>query len=241
MKIIDNKKDYYDYISGINGIDEDITYDRRKSIRLVNIGKDTIEYYNSFAETCFSTSRDAYRDYYNTRYNYHGRKPWEYNKRKSDNDEYFYTCTYTVGVEAGWYMYVFKLKKILAKADSTDFIIVPELVAKNRVDKRYSDAPLIFGECKTFGYIGWRNISYEAKDIKSFVCSKDESPYTIIIENPILANTWIPKFISAEEIWNDIYDYLISQREKPIIDNRSDILHLEAAGFDKKTSFRNVK
>lgn len=239
MKIIDNKKDYYDYVSGIIGIDEDITYDRRKSVRLVNIGKESFYMYaNSFAETCFSTDKDAYRDYFTTRY--YNRQPWE-RKRKTANDEYFYSFTYTVGIEAGWYMYVFKLKKILLTENSENFIIVPELVAKNRVEKRYSDAPLIFGECKTFEYVGWKNVSFEPKDIKSFICSKNEDPYRFIVENPILANTWIPKFINAEEIWNDIYDYLISQREKPIIDNRSDVLHLEAAGFDKKTSFRNVK
>ncbi len=39
MKIIDNKKDYYDYISGINGIDEYVVYDRRGSISLVNLFK----------------------------------------------------------------------------------------------------------------------------------------------------------------------------------------------------------
>ena len=31
MKIIDNKKDYYDYLQGIMGIDEKVTYDRRGS------------------------------------------------------------------------------------------------------------------------------------------------------------------------------------------------------------------
>jgi len=32
MKIIDNKKDYYDYLSGIYGIDNLIVYDRRGSV-----------------------------------------------------------------------------------------------------------------------------------------------------------------------------------------------------------------
>ena len=36
MRIIDNKKDYYDYLAGVLGIDDHITYDRRNSIRLVN-------------------------------------------------------------------------------------------------------------------------------------------------------------------------------------------------------------
>ena len=34
MKIIDNKKDYYDYLSGIYGIDELIVFDRRGSVPL---------------------------------------------------------------------------------------------------------------------------------------------------------------------------------------------------------------
>lgn len=29
MKIIDNKKDYYDYVSGVYGIDPYVVYDRR--------------------------------------------------------------------------------------------------------------------------------------------------------------------------------------------------------------------
>ena len=36
MRIIDNKKDYYDYLAGVWVIDGHITYDRRNSTRLVN-------------------------------------------------------------------------------------------------------------------------------------------------------------------------------------------------------------
>ena len=36
MKIIDNKKDYYDYISGIYGIDDLAVYDRRSSVVLIS-------------------------------------------------------------------------------------------------------------------------------------------------------------------------------------------------------------
>ena len=36
MRIIDNKKDYYDYLAGVLGIDDYITYDRRNSKRLEN-------------------------------------------------------------------------------------------------------------------------------------------------------------------------------------------------------------
>ena len=53
--------------------------------------------------------------------------------------------------------------------------------------------------------------------------------------------TWIPSFIPAEEVWNNITDYLLSIKEPEIIDNRTDVQHLESQGFDKKSSFRNVK
>ena len=36
MKIIDNKKDYYDYLVGTYGIDEKMVYDRRGSVRMYN-------------------------------------------------------------------------------------------------------------------------------------------------------------------------------------------------------------
>ena len=53
--------------------------------------------------------------------------------------------------------------------------------------------------------------------------------------------TWIPSLISAEEVWNNITDYLLSIKEPEIVDNRNDVQHIESHGFDKKTSFRNVK
>ena len=49
MKIIDNKKDYYDYLSGVYGIDNLIVYDRRGS---VPINPDCISLKG--AEYCFS-------------------------------------------------------------------------------------------------------------------------------------------------------------------------------------------
>lgn len=246
MKIIDNKKDYYDYISGIIGIDPDVVYDRRNSVRLVNIGKpgdllpsDYTEYGNSFARTCFSTEKDSYHDFYSLKYH---NDPKKY-IRKNQSKDYYWSVTYNVGVEAGWYLYVFRLTKILENENSDKFILKPEFLAKNRIYNKFSEAPLVFGQCKTTEYIGWLSQRIDPKHIISFIADQTNGKYDTdnIVKNPILANTWIPKFIKPEEIWNDIYDYLISQKDKVIIDNRSDILHLEAAGFDKKTSFRNVK
>ena len=61
------------------------------------------------------------------------------------------------------------------------------------------------------------------------------------VENPILSGTFIPKLVPPTDIWQNLYEYLSSLRDKPFIDTRSDVQKLESAGFDKKTSFRNVK
>jgi hypothetical protein len=46
---------------------------------------------------------------------------------------------------------------------------------------------------------------------------------------------------ALKELEGALYEYLSSLRDKPFIDPRSDVQKLESAGFDKKTSFRNVK
>ena len=59
------------------------------------------------------------------------------------------------------------------------------------------------------------------------------------IDLPILKNTWLTGFIKPEDIYNEIYNYLISLKNKNIEDNRTDIEKIESHGMDKKTSFRH--
>ena len=61
------------------------------------------------------------------------------------------------------------------------------------------------------------------------------------IDNPILTETWIPKFISAEDMWNMLYEYISSLNDKEFTDSRTNDQHIESAGFDKKISFRHRK
>ena len=57
-------------------------------------------------------------------------------------------------------------------------------------------------------------------------------------ENPILST--VPLLVvPAEKVFDEIQAYLLSLHDKEIPDQRTDIEKLEAAGFDKKTSFRN--
>ena len=62
-----------------------------------------------------------------------------------------------------------------------------------------------------------------------------------IVENPILKNTYIPKFIDAKEMWNNLYEYISSLRDKEFEDTRTNDQHIESHGFDKKISFRHRK
>ena len=70
---------------------------------------------------------------------------------------------------------------------------------------------------------------------------KIKNSLTHRIEILILADTSISKMIPPTEIWQALYEYLSSLRDKPFADTRSDVQKLESAGFDKKTSFRNIK
>ena len=45
MKIIDNRKDYYDYLMGINGIDTKVIYDRRRKADSKTLNKYDMERY----------------------------------------------------------------------------------------------------------------------------------------------------------------------------------------------------
>lgn len=60
-------------------------------------------------------------------------------------------------------------------------------------------------------------------------------------KNPILSS-FPMTVIPAEKVFIEIQDFLLSRFEdKTVHDSRTDVEKLESAGFDRKTSFRNVK
>lgn len=86
MKIIDNIKDYYDYIAGIKGIDNYVIFDRRKSISIGN--------------------HYSYRDYFDSTPNYdESFRIKNYNKEKLP---YLYL---SVVLEVGYIHYFFSIKR----------------------------------------------------------------------------------------------------------------------------------
>lgn len=201
MKIIDNKKDYYDYLSGINGIDEYVVYDRRGSV-------------------------PVYREL----------------------DGYFKPLSTELGDPIKRYYVV-----IVAGDEKFGFVIDREAVdGKINIVCRTKEQ---YAEDENIKPRVMRWLKYDAFDF--ITPQKDLSPKSPLllyyrtfdgpwevrmsvscIKNPILSKS--PFFVPAEKIWNAIYNYLLKSKEPIIEDNRTDTEHLEAHGFDKKTSFRKM-
>ena len=262
MRIIDNKKDYYDYLAGVWGIDGHITYDRRNSTRLINKTASIIDerypmgYGNIFCT--WKNGRDPEYDYVNLSYDWdngsanlgwvyrkcgHGYRP----KKSALFPDASNVSSNFFGLVIGSVAYVFLVYRVLQNETDKEVKIVPKLMRKftfNR-SKTKSKAPILIGEL-TYNHMDlpWRvsckrdDEFYEAVSKVGYIAPDKNGNYK---ENPILDGTWIPSIIPAEEVWNNITDYLLSIKEPPIIDNRTDVQHLESHGFDKKTSFRNVK
>ena len=210
MKILNGgKKDYYDYLTGIYGIDEDIVYDRSNG-HVFRSGYDASQYFLTTREYS-----DKERSHIKT-YHYEGNK-LVYDWTWQGLELHFV-------IEAGYMQYLFSIERYID--ESGKVVLNPKLIKKFNVTEKKSKAPLAFIPVE---YRGWWN---EAPAIRNYDIRKG-------VENPIFAGTWVPSFISPDEMYNEIYNYLISVREPQIIDNRDDVQKLESKGFDKKTSFRN--
>lgn len=210
MKIISGgKKDYYDYLSGIYGIDEDIVYDRRNS--------NAIKPGSSMDEFFFKNKRG-----------FDEKKKVKKGLHLIDG-KYIFTSIETGNkifclLEVGFNHYIFMVERHLDEFDNIHLDY--SLIEKKEVKEKKSNEPITL--MPIVGYINESGHFYinEYRDYWR-------------IDNPILKETWITSLISADEIYHDVYDYLIKLREPDIVDSRNDIQKLESFGFDKKTSFRN--
>ena len=261
MRIIDNKKDYYDYLAGVLGIDGYITYDRRNSTRLVNKTADIIdERYPMGYGNIFCTWKNGKNPDFENSYSYdwdkgYENRGWAYRKwgqgyrpeKSGQFPDAYNVSSHFFGLVIGSVAYMFLVYRVLQNETDTEVKIVPKLMRKFTFDRSRtkSKAPILIGEL-TYDHldIPWKisykkdDEFYEAVAKVGYIRPDNDGNYK---ENPILEGTWIPSLIPAEEVWNNISDYLLSIKEPVIVDSRTDVQHLESHGFDKKTSFRNVK
>lgn len=202
MKIIDNKKDYYDYLGGVYGIDPLAVYDRRGSVK-VGPGNYTVSTYPRF---WFDKDYDSELSFV---------------RKQSNRTDFFI-------LEVGYMQYWFSICRRLNGENRFE----PELMGRHRVERKSGDAPMVLmpADTRWFDYRLWKRL-----DKAELVPDSNRNLY---INNPILAGTYIPGFIPAEEIWNELSSYLLSIREKPFEDKQTDVEKVVSHGFDKKTSFR---
>lgn len=213
MKILTsrNNKDYYDYLAGIYGIDDKVVYDRRKFTILSN--SDSL----FFNHTIFE--KDAPKKEIPSR-KWLGRH-WKWVR------EYRATELHCM-LEAGLKWYFFQVERYLDETANVclDWKIIT--TKETTTDKRVGMAPMTF--FKAFETYSWW--SGAKLDLK--VDTSDAIP------NPIIQGTPITSLIPAQEIYGLLYAYLSSLNEVELIDNRTDIEKAESAGFDRRTSFRNI-
>ena len=231
MKIIDNKKDYYDYLASIYGIDDLVVYDRRGSVtlnpdRVLSHGMD---YYFS-NRILFLDKPLSEKKYWSLKSISKQREAKEvkhkFNKTFKEGDVYHFV------LEVGYTLYRFEVERWIDEKTHNSVHVETNLLDTIKdVHQRYSEVPMCIIPCQA-QYFRW---SHEERweEIKNSMTHR--------VENPILADTFIPKLIPPTDIWQSLYEYLSSLRDKPFTDSRSDVQKLESAGFDRKTSFRNVK
>ena len=259
MRIIDNKKDYYDYLAGVWGIDGYITYDRRNSTRLVNKTSTNIfERYPMGYGHIFCTWKNGVNpDEFGSGASYewdngnrnadwiyrHSGHGWSPKKNENFPDAFNVSSDFFT-IVIGSVAYEFIVYRILQNQLDKEVKIVPKLMHKFKINRSLtkSQAPILLGGVAVPNdrYYGWKkdDAYYRNLSNNGRVIPDRDGKFK---ENPILEGTWIPSMIPAEEVWNNITDYLLSIKEPKIVDNRTDVQHLESHGFDKKTSFRNVK
>ena len=225
MKIIDNKKDFYDYVSGIYGIDPYVVYDRRQSVPSSQI----LEQH----PTLFSKEKDYRDDYPNYRYGRGGR-----------GDDTFLDYYFYITVEAGEKHFYIRGHRIRKTKDSPIELTFETYDPLDMLKRQYHVD--LYGRSSFLMDRYQREVDrYKKKRSKAplamFIDDYSVSSNHTEIENPILKDLPITGLLPAEEVWQGIYDYLLKMKEPVITDNRTDVQHLESHGFDKKTSFRNVK
>lgn len=227
MKIITKIKDYYDYMQSVYGIDELVVYDRRVCEPL-NTHRQGGEYGEEwFGENKFPWDKPKQSiRYYSTqsiitKINREQNKlPFQKNKTIQEGRiEHFI-------LEIGYFQYLFEIERYID--DNDELVLNYHLIETRRVEKnkRMSDAPMSIAKAETrYGFFFYKEPQWEFRE-------------NSVVKNPILINTWIPKLVSPNDVWEHLYEYISSLNDKEIVDSRTNNEHIESNGFDKKTSFR---
>lgn len=253
MKILTKgNKDYYDYLMGIYGQDELVVYDRRNCFPIDPAKKwgddidrktpiHTSDYQNINVELwfrkevmyCDKPKKEIKK--YNS-HKFRAKREWleERNHKKfgivtklMEGDIYHFV------LEIGFKHFVFEVERYVDDKDPNRIHLECDMVKAYEVspNDRISYEPMCLCPINTRYYHFLMDYDFKVTD-------EDKQQ---AIPNPILYSTYIPKFISADEVWRLLYEYISSLRDKEFEDTRTNEEHIESHGFDKTTSFRKRK
>ena len=246
MKIISKVKDYYDYLSGINGIDPLVVYDRRNYVLLANKNKIIpydLDYQLGFEKRTGDKKKSlkymwhSHRILYNEKYK---NTPKSINKKVLEG-ELYYMC-----LLVGFVRYVIECERYLDDSDKVciDYKIIKKtefgsIGSREQVCLYPFDEPVMLYSCSCYNDY---KIVYHGKTFyKDLRKVSEDEVRKMMIVNPILKDTALASLIPAEEVWSNIYAYLSALNEKVIVDTRTDDCHIVSHGFDLKDSFRNTE
>lgn len=159
------------------------------------------------------------------------------------NDHRSYKHDYYFILEVGFYQYLFVFKNLIEKATyginyHTDVTYDNfELVHIFSDNKHYFVKPLTIQSV----YVN-TNYSWKKREHKITITSFKESIniQKNSIENPIIKDTEITRFISVDTIWKNLYNYISSlDNDKDVDIINSDVDKAVNHGFDARWSFRH--
>ena len=212
MKILDKCKEFYDYIVSIYGIDNDIILDRRN--------KDDFDFPDNT---------------YNWKYSYF-----------SNGSLYFV-------LEIGYNQYLFKVDYIDGKKQNVQLVKVFESTCqiidykaefnvnyKHNVAYKLKHRKDLLSNVTNF-YEVCLQTAISLKEITIETLRFDQLANRSTIKNKVYVNlNPFAKYLDPVTVYNQIYSFLLSKKDKKIVDSRTDVQKLESAGFDRKTSFRKM-
>jgi hypothetical protein len=258
MKIISKYKDYYDYLQGVLGQDELVVYDRRDAFPIDPTKKWGCGWNMQYPSRCSDYQNTNIEKWFRKEPIYgdkkrepvrrgSSKKVLVYRQRKLEEEGLSWTRKWKIGdeqikeglvlhfvLEVGYHHYYFEVERYIDDDDPTSLHLEYDLIEKRNIEKgeKISYEPMCLAPVSHNKYY-WLGADgkFEITNI-----TKEQK-----IDNPILFSTYIPKFIDAMEIWNNLYEYISSLRDKEFTDSRTNDQHIESHGFDKKISFRKRK
>lgn len=211
MKIISKYKDYYDFLQGVNGIDEKIVLDRTEFHPTEKfITEDTIFIFHICGFRVEGLYRNGKFLYGNELESLHTNQRVYF---KDGNEDDYYTVKST-----GRYSY---------NGDFYHILKNPKKYQEGKSPNDKLNCPILI-EC-TFGKYKLEsdNWHYSYPRMTNFD------------KFPIMKDHELSKVFSAEQIWIMLYNWL--SKEKTIENKQTDKEKIASHGFDLKHSFRNTK